>query len=63
MIENSICFAASGISIFFLRLSGQLPEDLMDRWIVVESLGLGVLTLHIPERCMVELQLYMGVPW
>ena len=38
-----------------LSLSGQLPENMIDRRIVVEVLGFGVLTLHVPDRCMVKL--------
>ena len=34
---------------FSLSLSGQLLENLIDRRIVVEVLGFGVLTLHVPD--------------
>ena len=40
---------------FSLSLSGQLPENIIDRRIVVKVLGFGVLTLHVPERRMVKL--------
>ena len=40
---------------FSLSLSGQLPENLLDRRIVVEVLGFGVLTLHVLDRRVVKL--------
>ena len=39
---------------FSLSLSGQLSKNLIDHWIVVEVLGFGVLTLHVPDRRVVK---------
>ena len=38
-----------------LSLSSQLPKNLIDRRIVVEVLGFGVLTLHVPDQRVVKL--------
>ena len=48
-------FGSLGYSYFSLSLSGQLSENLIDRRIVVEVLGFGVLTLHVPDRRVVKL--------
>ena len=48
-------FGSLGYLYSFLSLSGQLSENLINRWIVVEVLGFGVLTLHVSDRCMVKL--------
>ena len=48
-------FGSLGYLYSSLSLSGQLPENLIDRRIVVEILGFGVLTLHVLDRRMVKL--------
>ena len=47
-------FGSLGYLYSSLSLSGQLPENLIDRRIVVEVLGFGVLTLHVPDRRVVK---------
>ena len=48
-------FGSLGYLYFSLILSGQFLKNLIDRQIVVEVLGFGVLTLHLPNRRVVKL--------
>ena len=58
LIKKLTCFTASGTGIFVLACR---DNSLVDRWIVVQGFRIGGLTLHVPHRGMVELQLDVGV--